>query len=102
MPRGVGYLLYKLKVTSLQGAVLQAANVQGGNKARFIMSQGGRVQVTHSFGRQVGSGEAILPAVTWTSHWSSVRGEHHEEQKLRAEALQDQDAVSPAEAGLKY
>lgn len=31
-----------------------------------------------------------------------MQGEHQEEQKLQAEALQDQDAVSPVEPGLKY
>ena len=90
-------------MTSLKGAVLQAANVRAGDKAEPITSQGGRAQQeTHSFGRQVGSGEAVPPAGTGTSRWSGVRGEHHKEQKPRAEALQDRDAVSPAEAGLKY
>lgn len=47
-------------------------------------------------------GEATLPARTGTSQWPDEQGEHQEEQKPRAEALQDQDSVSPVEAGLKY
>lgn len=68
----------------------------------MITSQGGCGQFQAGLSALVGSSEAILPARTGTSQWPDVQGEHQEEQKPRADALQDQDAVSPVEAGLKY
>lgn len=57
------------------------------------MSQGACAQLQAGLSALVGSRAAIMPART---------GEQQEQQKPRAEALQDQDAVSPVEAGLKY